>query len=276
LRQALVGVDPGRVRAGTLGLAGAARLMADPAARAAFDRAWRAAGLHCPWTVVSDALVAFAAGTAAAEGTVLIAGTGAIAASVRQHRIVRVADGHGWLLGDAGSGFWIGREAVRHALATLDAGRLPDGLGRSVLAALVGTDEVAARPRDTVDALVQRANAGPPVALAALAPLVLEGYAAGEPAAADILGRAATHLVATVRLIRPPGAHTPIVLAGGLLAGGTPLASAVSAALAAEWPEAPLPAVGDGAAAAAWLAARTLPGLDAANLADLHRVLVGP
>ncbi|WP_303395021.1 BadF/BadG/BcrA/BcrD ATPase family protein, partial [Micromonospora sp. NBS 11-29] len=78
LRAALAGVDPTRVRAGAIGLAGAGRLLADPQGRAAFDRAWAEAGLRCPYTVHGDALVAYASGTAAPDGTVLIAGTGAI------------------------------------------------------------------------------------------------------------------------------------------------------------------------------------------------------
>jgi N-acetylglucosamine kinase-like BadF-type ATPase len=274
LRAALAGVDPTRVRAGAIGLAGAGRLVADPVSRAALDAAWRDAGLNCPYEVVGDALVAFAAGTAEPDGTVLIAGTGAIAASVRGHRLDRIADGHGWLLGDAGSGFWIGREAVRHALATLDAARPPDALTRAVLRSLLGTGAFTGRPRDTVDALVQRANAGPPVELAALAPLVLSRYAEGEPAAVGILGRAATHLVDTVGVVRPPSTKSPIVLAGGLLTAGTPLAAMVSAALAARWPAAPRTVAKDGAAAAAWLAARTLPEVDAAAAAALHRALL--
>ncbi|HEY3010163.1 MAG TPA: BadF/BadG/BcrA/BcrD ATPase family protein [Micromonosporaceae bacterium] len=274
LRGALAAVDPTRVRAGVIGLAGAGRLLADPASRAAVDAAWRDAGLACPYEVVGDALVAFAAGTAAAAGTVLIAGTGAIAASVRGHRLDRIADGHGWLLGDAGSGFWIGREAVRHALATLDAARSPDVLTRAVIRFLLDTAAVADRPRDTVDALVQRATAGPPVELAALAPLVISGYAEREPAAVGILDRAASHLVHTVGVVRAPGADSPIVLAGGLLTVGTPLATAVSAELAARWPAASRSVAKDGAAAAAWLAACTLSDVDAAAAADLHRALL--
>jgi glucosamine kinase len=63
------------------------------------------------------------------------------------------------------------------------------------------------------------------------------------------------------------------VLAGGLLAGGTPLATAVRAALRGRWPDAYLVSAGDGAVAAAWLAARTLP--EVTDPAALHRRLVG-
>lgn len=63
----------------------------------------------------------------------LIAGTGATAGSVADQRWTRTADGHGWLLGDDGSGFWLGREAVRSALRTLEAGEPPGRLVGSVL-----------------------------------------------------------------------------------------------------------------------------------------------
>ncbi|MDG4814243.1 BadF/BadG/BcrA/BcrD ATPase family protein [Micromonospora sp. WMMD956] len=272
LRAALSGVDPARVRAGTIGLAGAGRLLADPAGRAAFDGAWRDAGLRCPYAVHGDALVAYASGTPSAHGTVLIAGTGAIAAQVRDLRLDRVADGHGWLLGDAGSGFWLGREAVRRLLADLDAGRAPGPLGRRVLAELLGDERVADRPRDTVDAVVQAVTRRPPVELSRLAPLVVAAAVAAEPVAAGLIGAAAGHLADSAARIRPAGAVDPVVLGGGLLTGDTPLAAAVGAELARRWPDAPLTTAGDGAAGAAWLAARDLPGV--ADPAALHPLLV--
>lgn len=272
LRGALAGVDPARVRAGAIGLAGAGRLLADPAGRAAFDRAWHDAGLRCPYAVHGDALVAYASGTAAPDGTVLVAGTGAIAAEVRDLRLDRVADGHGWLLGDAGSGFWLGREAVRGLLADLDAGRAPTPLGRQVLTDLLGAPEVAPRPRDTVDALIQAVTRRPPVELARLAPHVVAAALAGEPAGAELITAAAGHLVASVSRIRPAGATSPLVLGGGLLTGDTPLAAAVRVEAARRWPDAPLRSAGDGAAAAAWLAARDLPEVD--DPVALHTRLV--
>ncbi|WP_433343176.1 N-acetylglucosamine kinase [Micromonospora sp. CA-111912] len=274
LRGALSGVDPARVRAGTIGLAGAGRLLADPAGKAAFDRAWRDAGLRCPCTVHGDALVAYASGTASPDGTVLIAGTGAIAAQVSDLRLDRVADGHGWLLGDAGSGFWLGREAVRRLLADLDSAQTPGTLAAQVLTELVGSDRVAARPRDTVDTVVQVVTRRPPVELARLAPLVVVAAAAGDPVATGLLDEAAGHLAESAGRIRPPGAVDPVVLGGGLLTGDTPLAAAVRVELGRRWPDAPLRAAGDGAAAAAWLAARDLP--EVTDPAALHPLLVPP
>ncbi|WP_091662911.1 N-acetylglucosamine kinase [Micromonospora auratinigra] len=272
LRAALTGVDPGRVRAGTIGLAGAGRLLADPQGRAAFDRAWSDAGLRCPYAVHGDALVAYASGTASPDGTVLIAGTGAIAAQVHELRLDRVADGHGWLLGDAGSGFWLGREAVRRLLSDLDRGQRPGDLTGPVLAELTGSPAVADPSRATVDAVVQVVTRRPPVELARLAPLVVTAARAGEPVATALVAEAATLLVESAGRIRPAGATDPVVLGGGLLTGDTPLADAVRAELARRWPDAPLHAAGDGAAAAAWLAARDLPGVT--DPAALHARLV--
>jgi glucosamine kinase len=79
-------------------------------------------------------------------------------------------------------------------------------------------------------------------------------------------------LTDTVRTVRPAGARTPIVLAGGLLTGDNVLAGEVRARLLELWPDAAISTAGDGAAAAAWLAARTLPGADPAAL---HARLVG-
>ncbi|RZT79823.1 N-acetylglucosamine kinase-like BadF-type ATPase [Micromonospora violae] len=258
LREALADVDPTRVAAGTIGLAGAGRLLADPAGRAAFDRAWHDAGLRCPYEVHGDALVAYASGTAAPDGTILIAGTGAITAQVHELRLDRIADGHGWLLGDAGSGFWLGREAVRRLLADLDAGRAPGTLATTVLTELLGSADIAPRPRDTVDATIQAVTRRPPIELARLAPLAVDAATHGDPVATALLAEAAAHLVDSVGRIRPDGAVTPVVLGGGLLTGDTPLATAVRAEVGRRWPAAPLRTAGDGAAAAAWLAARDL------------------
>lgn len=124
LAAALAGTDPGRVAAAVLGLAGVSGFDR-PDVSAAFQRVWDAAGLQCPVHTVGDAQVAFASGTDEPLGTVLIAGTGAAAARIEGDRITRVGDGLGWLLGDKGSGFWIGRKAAADTAARLQAGRPP-------------------------------------------------------------------------------------------------------------------------------------------------------
>ncbi|WP_275263133.1 BadF/BadG/BcrA/BcrD ATPase family protein, partial [Segeticoccus rhizosphaerae] len=69
-------------------------------------------GVRGPVRVESDLLGAFCSGTIRREGYALVAGTGSVAARVRAGRLDAVADGTGWLLGDAGSGYWVGHRVA--------------------------------------------------------------------------------------------------------------------------------------------------------------------
>jgi N-acetylglucosamine kinase-like BadF-type ATPase len=53
-------------------------------------------------------------------GVVIAAGTGSIALAMSASGEYRTADGWGFMLGDEGSGYWIGRNALGMALRTLD------------------------------------------------------------------------------------------------------------------------------------------------------------
>ncbi|MGH3646805.1 MAG: N-acetylglucosamine kinase, partial [Micromonosporaceae bacterium] len=167
IRDALSGVDPSRVASAAIGMAGVGRL-AEPAVREQFEIMWRETGLRCDYQAVGDAVVAFAAGTPEPDGTLLLAGTGAIAAQLRDRDLYRISDGHGWLLGDLGSGFWLGREAVRAVLAHLDGWRPSSALIRQVHRELLGTEPPAPH-RDASVAVVNAVRREPPVALARLA-----------------------------------------------------------------------------------------------------------
>ncbi|MEV7117957.1 N-acetylglucosamine kinase [Kitasatospora griseola] len=267
VRAALAGLDPAGVAAGVIGLAGGS--LAPPEVLAL----WPATGLTVTPRLVGDAELAHAAGTAAADGTLLLSGTGAIAAEIRDHALRRTADGHGWLLGDRGSGFWLGREAVAAALTAVDRAlpfdgpslRLP-GLAGAIADALVGPDGLGREPRS---ALIAAAHAEAPARLARLAPVVLDHAAAGDPVALALVDRAADHLIATLALVREPDSPLPLVLAGGLLASETPLVAHLRPRLAARWPDAVVSTARNGAGAAAWLAARDL----GRGTEELHRRL---
>src|SRR3982750_1433252 len=70
--------------------------------------------------VVNDALVALEAGAPGAPGIVLIAGTGSIAYGRNEHNQAARAGGWGYMLGDEGSGYWIGRAGLRAGLREAD------------------------------------------------------------------------------------------------------------------------------------------------------------
>ena len=132
LEPALRGIDPAQVAGAVIGMAGAGALE-----RAVFDLMWASAGLRPAPRVTGDLGIAFAAGTAEPCGTVLIAGTGAIAARIEDGEPTVIADGLGWLLGDEGSGFWLGREAARVAARALSRGEADGQLVRLVAGALL-------------------------------------------------------------------------------------------------------------------------------------------
>ena len=213
-----------------------------------FEKLLPSLGLDCPLRVVGDVVVAFAAGTTAPRGTVLIAGTGAAAARVDGFEQVRVADGLGWLLGDLGSGFWLGRQAASltaRALFLGTKGKLID----SITSAVGESD-----PNGFVVAVHSR----PPRELAFLAPLVTEAALAGDELALSIVDDAAEHLVATTGQVRAPGETEPIVLAGSVLAHSEPVRSRVGKRLAELWPEAEVTFAASGEIGAARLAQRCL------------------
>jgi glucosamine kinase len=242
LRVALEGLDTGKVQSGVLGIAGMSKLT-DPAVAALFEAAWRDAGLGCPVRVVTDCEAAFAAGTAEPDGTVLVAGTGSIAARIRGHRLVRTTGGHGWLLGDEGSAFWLGREAVRVTLRALETSGEVSGIARAVLRRASAT---------TRSELITAVNAAPPVRLAELAPLVTAAFAAGDALASSIVADAARLLADLAMQAREPDETTPVVLVGSLVS--SPVGACLKEELAAR-AVSEVRVASEGAAGAAWLAA---------------------
>lgn len=171
------------------------------------------------------------------DGIVLIAGTGAVAARLAGRRPVAVVDGHGWLLGDAGSGFWIGRRAVRAVLRALDGRGRWTVLVPAVTAALLGRPldalPAGAGERHVVTAAIVRvAQSRPPALLGLLAPLVVTAAAGGDPTASRILDGAAGRLTAAVGALGPRAGET-LVTSGGLLGPNGPLLPRVRARTAA-------------------------------------------
>ena len=89
-------------------------------ALATLEAAFRRLGLSGPVVLAGDLLAMFASVTPAIDGYCIVAGTGAGAVRIRAGAIERVADAAGWLLGDLGSGYWLGHEAAKAVVAELD------------------------------------------------------------------------------------------------------------------------------------------------------------
>jgi len=117
----------------------------------------------CPVHVTGDADTARHGAFLGAPGIVVIAGTGSAALGWDGERFAQ-AGGHGFLLGDEGSAYWIGREAVRSAL------RFDEQAGGSELIHRT----VIQTAGSGLDALISEVNAHPAERgrLTALAPAV--------------------------------------------------------------------------------------------------------
>jgi N-acetylglucosamine kinase-like BadF-type ATPase len=228
-----------RVVAAVIGLAGGAR------ADQAFRDAVRPPGVTVRARLVSDLAVAFSSATPAPEGYVLVAGTGAVAGRIVTGELGERRDGWGWLLGDEGSGFWLGREAVRATLTRLQAGTEPLGSLAEAVIRRAGT-------RDPV-AIVQLCYANPPVWLSTFAELVARH--ADDPVATAIADRAAAHLVDTL-LDLDLDPVLPVVLAGSVATRPGPVRVALRARLDLRLVN-PVLTAESGLVGALWLAAGT-------------------
>ena len=189
-----------------------------------------------PVTAVHDTRLILAAG-GHTTGIALIAGTGSVAWGVdASGREVR-AGGWGYLLGDEGSGYWIGREAVRRVLrlsqqvgavertapegpttvpstdgpdrAASSAGCEPDALTRAVL-----EHAGVAEPADLIGAFHDRPDR---THWAGLARPVCELATSGDAVASELVAAAAGHLAELVLTVASAmDEPLPVVVGGGL------------------------------------------------------------
>ena len=138
-----------------------------------------------------DAEAALVGGVGRRHGVALIAGTGAMAYGVNARGQTRRADGWGYLLGDEGSGYWIGREALRATARACDGREPPTTLQGAILAEL---------GMNACTELVHRVyEIGLDVPqIAALVPTVLVAAQQGDAVACDILQRASALLGSTL------------------------------------------------------------------------------
>jgi N-acetylglucosamine kinase-like BadF-type ATPase len=204
-----------------LGIAGVDREQDADAVRGIMRRI----GSKARTLVVNDALVALVAGAGTAPGVVIVAGTGSIAyGHDGQGRAAR-AGGWGYLLGDEGSGFWIGRRALTAIVRQAD-GRGPATQLTDIVLRKLGLS----RPADLIHETYYRDLRRH--AVAGLAGLVQQAHANGDAVAADILTQAATELVtagaSVVSRLQMRGSAFPLVLAGGIFKAVPWLAAEVS------------------------------------------------
>ena len=194
-----------------------------------------------------DSVTSFLGALGDRRGVVVAAGTGSIILGVGRDSIARV-DGWGNLVGDAGSGYWIGRRAIDAALRDYD--------GRGPATALTG----AVRKRFPVlDNLYIELQTDPGyVGVVSGFSRVTVGLAGSDPVALEICHQAGAELaesaIAAARRVGEGNDTAPAIsLIGGVLRAD-PVRAACVDRLCRRWPDfSPTDPLGDGLAGARML-----------------------
>jgi N-acetylglucosamine kinase-like BadF-type ATPase len=163
--------------------------------------------------VVNDALIALEAGAPGAPGIVIIAGTGSIAYGRNAAGAAARAGGWGHVIGDEGSGYWIGRQALAAVVREVDGRGPKTQLTEDVLRHF-GVPDATALVHVVYNREVPRKN------VATLGPIVQRAAMDGDAVATQILERAAEELVlaagSVAARLEMRGDAFPFVLAGGI------------------------------------------------------------
>ena len=142
---------------------------------------------QCPSRVVSDIELAYRANFADGEGILLYAGTGSVAYAINENSEAHKIGGWGYLLGDEGAGYWIGKEAIRLSIFEIEnkVKILEDSLSDRIL------KEIQADDWSGIKAFVYSKDRAD---IAALSKIVDQAAELGDSEAISILKKAASHL----------------------------------------------------------------------------------
>ncbi|HET9264474.1 MAG TPA: BadF/BadG/BcrA/BcrD ATPase family protein [Vicinamibacterales bacterium] len=163
--------------------------------------------------VVNDALVALEAGIPGQPGVVIISGTGSIAYGRNRDNEAARAGGWGYVLGDEGSGYWIGRAALRAVLRASDE-RGPRTALTPLLLRHFGVSQAQSLLHEVYHTNLK------PSAIGALARCVQQAFGEGDQVAIGILRSAADELegsgLSVSRRLGLLGQAFEFVLSGGI------------------------------------------------------------
>lgn len=196
-----------------VGVAGVGR----PSEREALHEALSSHDLAEELVIDTDFSVALTDAFAEGPGVLVIAGTGSSAFARGPAGATARCGGWGPIIGDEGSGSWIGRRALSVVAAAAD--------GREPETALTGAILTAAEVSETSELIRWAANATP-ATLATLAPVVISVADAGDLRANSIVSMAVEELALHVRalarqLFSDERASVPVALTGGLMKKGS-------------------------------------------------------
>lgn len=203
----------------TVGAAGAG----GEAERLELQHAMESSRIAWRTVVTTDAELARRAAFGFNPGILLVAGTGSIAVGIDQEGAAIRRGGLGWRMGDLGSGYWIGSEALVAVGAMYDQNGANTRL-MELLPGKIGAPGVAGLIRWSTQASTSQ--------VASLASVVLEAARQGDDVARRISRDAIAHLL---HLVLSAGAvDLPTAFAGGLVGENGPLRESLIVALRAE------------------------------------------
>lgn len=158
--------------------------------------------------VVHDSRLILAAGETS-TGMAVILGTGSAFWGINAEGREARAGGWGYLLGDEASGYWMGREAVRHTLREFNRNQQPGMLARLVLQAndVASPDELIGLFHGDTDRRYW----------AQQSEVVFRAYESGDPAAVRIIDDAVAYVAGKLGDVSTVlGIRGPVIIGGGL------------------------------------------------------------
>lgn len=158
--------------------------------------------------VVHDSRLILAAGETS-TGMAVILGTGSAFWGINAEGREARAGGWGYLLGDEASGYWMGREAVRHTLREFNRNQQPGMLARLVLQAndVASPDELIGLFHGDTDRRYW----------AQQSEVVFRAYESGDPAAVRIIDDAVVYVAEKLGDVSTVlGIRGPVIIGGGL------------------------------------------------------------
>ncbi len=164
--------------------------------------------------IIADVEIAFEDAFGSGPGLIVIAGTGSIAYGRNAEGQTARAGGWGHAISDEGSGYWIGREAVRLTL------RQHDNENKPVLL----KDLMQVIGAEGFDDFILRVNTDPQPDYAAMFPAIVAAADRGDALAKRVLHSAADELAelakAVIRLLYQDLNRVVIAIHGGVLTNG--------------------------------------------------------
>ena len=193
------------------------------------------------WIVVNDVVGAWATATGAGPGVAVISGTGSNVFGVGPDARAWRAGGWGHLLGDEGSGYWLGLQSIKAALRARESSG-PETALSDAAPRFFGVQSVEALASFVYSKPLTKGE------IAAFATETAKLAAQGDEVARELFRRGAAELAEQIRAVirctgLADGAAFPVGLIGSAFKAGAILVEPLSEAIHASAPQAKIDAV---------------------------------